>query len=283
MTSNRRSRIIRGLKTGWLESGSSDKPILLLLHGYPDGPAIWDRQDTYFNDRFQVIRPETRGVLDSERATRLSRMSTEALAFDILEILKAVDPSAQRPVFCAGHDMGAAVAWTLAPLLGTRLKGLIAVNGLSTTQMLRRLFRPSQIKKSWYMFLMQTPVLPEVITTLVPSLVQRFAYAIGDLAPQDRPEIQAQDCKYPLNQYRAFVRELPKLLLNPAPKLTCPVMVLWGSDDAFVLPPTLDELEPYARKVEVRILKGNHWIFRSEAAKVNPLIDDFTRRSWAGV
>ena len=275
----RRTRIIRGLKTGWLESGPQDKPLLLLLHGYPDGPAIWERQEVHFRDHFQVIRPEMRGVLDSEPAKRLGRMSTQALAFDILEVLKQVDPASSRPVFCMGHDLGAALAWTLSPLLGERLKGLITVNGLSTTQMMHRLFRPAQLRRSWYMFDKQAPVLPEKVTYFFPSLVQRLAYALGDLEPADRPALDGREARYPLNQYRAFVRELPKLLLNPSPKLHCPLLVIWGSEDAFVLPPTLDELEPYARQIEMRILQGNHWIFRSQATKVNALVEDFARRA----
>ena len=153
----------RGLPTGWLESGNPTGPILFCLHGFPDDPTIWDRQAEAFKNDFQILRPFARGISPSEPSSVLSRYSTKAFALDCLSILKQIDATGKRPVVLLGHDLGAAHAWQLAPLLGPRLKGLVIFNGASLPQMAKRLRSSRQILKSWYIFAMQIPWLPETV------------------------------------------------------------------------------------------------------------------------
>src|SRR5687768_17405783 len=116
---------IRGLKTAWLSAGSPDKPIMLLIHGYPDTPESWDFQIAHFQETYQVIAPYARGARPSEKATDLKRYTLDAVSLDLLQILQEVDPEKKRQVVVVGHDIGGPPAWRLAPLLGNRLKALI--------------------------------------------------------------------------------------------------------------------------------------------------------------
>jgi pimeloyl-ACP methyl ester carboxylesterase len=67
--------------------------------------------------------------------------------------------------------------------------------------------------------------------------------------------------------------------MRQLPRLRTPVLLLWGSRDAFLLPPTAEEWEPFAADVTTRILPAGHWIHRERAAEVNRLIDDFFART----
>ncbi len=267
---------LRGLETGWLEGDAPTKtaPILCFLHGFPDTPSSWDRQLTYFSDRHQVIAPFARGAGSSEAAPTLDRYREGSTTLDLLQILKAVDPSGKREIRLVGHDLGAVAAWNLAPLLGDRLKGMAIVNGLSLVQMFRRRTRVKQLMKSWYIYAFQIPRLPEFLARRFPESCLRLAHTIGQLPVADRPEIEGlMDGSLP--HYRAFAREFPWLGRRQTTKLEAPVLVLWGSEDAFLLPPEWNELTPYTAHPTSRVIQGNHWVHRERAADVNEALERF--------
>ena len=101
------STTARGLKTAWLQYGSSEKPILLMLHGYPDSPECYRHQTQYFKKDFQVVIPYVRGCGPSESSKKLDRFRLDALATDTLEVLLNVDPKSKRKVYLMAHDLGA--------------------------------------------------------------------------------------------------------------------------------------------------------------------------------
>lgn len=267
---------LRGLDTAWLEEDapSADAPILVFLHGFPDTPASWDRQMAHFASRHQVIAPFARGAGSSEEAPTLDRYREGSTTLDLLQILKAVDPTGKRDVRLVGHDLGAVAAWNLAPLLGDRLKAMVIVNGLSLVQMFRRKGRLRQQMKSWYIYAFQIPKVPEFFARRFPESCLRLAHAIGKLPQTDRPEI-AEPLHGSIPHYRAFAREFPWLGSRPTTKLKAPVMLLWGSEDAFLVPPKWDELTPYTALPVSRVIQGNHWVHREKAAEVNQALDRF--------
>jgi pimeloyl-ACP methyl ester carboxylesterase len=276
-----RTEPFRGLETAWLESGSPGSPILLLLHGFPDSPLTWEAQVAHFATRFQVIRPYARGAYPSAAARSLARYGTQAGALDLLQILGQIDPLGERKVFCVGHDLGAVHAWAVASLLGSRLQRLVLVNGMGLPTMLTRWTRVRQHLKSWYIYGMQVPGLAELALQVAPHRMLRLAHQLGALPVEKRlsPIRIREWTLHPLRQYRQFVREIPTTAMRQLPRLRTPVLLLWGSRDAFLLPPTAEEWEPFAADVTTRILPAGHWIHRERAAEVNRLIDDFFART----
>jgi len=267
---------IRGLRTAWQRLGNPEKPILLFLHGFPDSPETWEFQVEHFRNDFDVVCPYTRGAGPSEPAIDSARYGLQASALDLLQILDEVDPSGERDVYCVGHDLGAVHATNLANYLGSRLKGLVLMNGLPLPVMARRMDRPKQLLKSWYIFAFQVPKVPELLLAKFPEFFLNVAHR-GGKAPL-KPE-QVTDCLVaPLEQYRAFVKELPQSF-EPIPDLPCPLLVLWGEDDDFLLPPRTEEFTSFASHLTCRILPGNHWVHRANPARVNRLLGDFFAKS----
>ncbi len=276
-----RQETIRGLKTAWLEAGPNDAPILVFLHGFPDTAACWDKQIGVFSNNYRVIAPFLRGSDQSEAGAALDRYSPDAVALDVLAILSEIDPGHKQKVFCIGHDLGAVHAWHLAGLLQDRAGGVVILNGLTIRQMLARWKHPRQLAKSWYIYLMALPVIPELLVRAAPSRLRTLAYTLGGLPKDGRPADSGSPATdrgamlRPLNQYRAFLRAVPRLAGRRRQRLDCPVLVLFGEDDAFLSPPTLDELSPDARRLTVRIIPGNHWLHRDQPERVNTLLGRF--------
>jgi pimeloyl-ACP methyl ester carboxylesterase len=272
-----RTEIFRGLATSWWEAGDPANPILLFLHGFPDSPETWEAQVAYFRERYHVICPFARGAGPSEESDELSRYGTDASALDMLQLLAKIDPSGQRPVWIVGHDLGAVHAWSLAPLLGSRLRGVALINGLGLAPMLSRWKRPKQHGLSWYIYAMQIPGLAETMIRLTPQRMLALAHRLGTLPLAQRPDgtKAVEWTMHPLRQYRQFVREIPRTALRQLPRLQAPLLLLWGSRDAFLLPPTKEEWETFASDVTTRILPAGHWVHREKAAEVNRLLGGF--------
>lgn len=274
----------RGLTTCWWEAGNPADPILLFLHGFPDDAGTWDGQVAHFRESFHVLCPYVRGARPSAEAERLARYGTESCALDSLQMLAQADPSGQKPVYVVGHDLGAVHAWHLASLLGPRLQRLILINGLGLGPMLMRWSKVRQHVRSWYIYGMQLPGVAETLLRVTPRRMLRLAHDLGRLPEEKRPEVDnpLDVAMQPLRQYRQFVREIPATARRRLPRLQAPVLLLWGSRDAFLLPPTAEEWEPFAADVTTRILPTGHWPHREAAGQVNRLLDNFMARSPRG-
>ncbi len=268
---------LRGLRTAWWRSGNSSHPILLFLHGFPDSPETWQFQAEHFQSRYEVICPYTRGAGPSENSSKKDRFGLKASALDLLQVLNRVDPEGKRPIYCVGHDLGAVHASNLALYLGDRLKGLVLMNGLPLPVMARRINRPHQLFKSWYIYFFQMPRVPELAVKFFPKTLLRVAHQLGEIPESIAlQKEQVQEClEAPLQQYREFAKELPRALRNPVPSVNCPVLVLWGEKDAFLAPPNYEEFRPFAAHFTCRILPGNHWLHRVDPQRVNRLLGEF--------
>lgn len=266
---------IRGLETAWLEGGQPNGPIMLFLHGYPDGPESYDLQFSHFASDYHIVAPYLRGCLPSEKHCATDRYGHFAQALDFMEILKLADPGQKKMIVLVGHDLGAAHAWFLAPLLGTRLAALVIMNGMSVYQMADRLTAASQLIKSWYIYPMLLPKLPKIFLRRFSGQVLNFAYSQGGL--KNRPDIKASLLAVvnPAEQYRALLKDYLKTRSEARKKIKAPVLVVWGKNDRFLNSPKKVEFAKDADDVTVRLLPCNHWVHREQPALVNDLLEDF--------
>ncbi len=268
---------IRGLQTAWLQSGSSTQPILLLLHGYPDGPEIWDGLEAKFNEQFQVIRPYGRGTSHSAPSPDLRRYGTHAEVLDLFAILREVDPKQSRKVVVVGHDLGGILAWALAGQLENQLGGLVVFNSLSLQQAIVKLKNPRQLFRSWYVGLLQIPRMGQFVGTFLGRQLHHYAYTLGGLSTNLQPDRASisRNATHAANRYRALLREGIASSRAPAIRVKQPVLVVCGNRDPFVLPPTIDEVESQAVSPEIRILEAGHWPFLEQPASIHSLLVRF--------
>jgi pimeloyl-ACP methyl ester carboxylesterase len=263
----------RGLPTAWLDNQRPNKPVLIFIHGFPDSAECWDKQFAELDADFRIIAIQVRGVGGSVAPRGdLSRYRPEAVTLDILDILEH-EGLGKASVQIVSHDLGVVHAYHLAETLGPKAVSLTIINGLTVQQLAYRLKNPIQLRKSYYIFFFQLPWLPERI------LGKAFfakAHRIGGLSEENYPpHVPKEELHNALNQYRAFVRhELPKTPSKRS-KLPCRTLVIWGKDDAFLVPPSFEEFRRYFANATIRILHGNHWLHRQEPATVNPLIREF--------
>lgn len=276
MSLRQKNATLRGLSTGWWSSSepAPGKPILFFIHGFPDDAESWRPQFELFEQAgYPVIAPYLRGCGPSEPASDRVRYSRDAVVLDHLEILREECRTwGEREVVVIGHDIGGMHAWTLARMLGPRLKGLVLVNAPDVGQLLRRVTRPKQVAKSSYIPVFLVRGIADRWFGPEADRSVRFARKKGGLT---QPLPLPGDVSSLLEHYRAAFRDFRRVLFQKPDLVRAPVLAIAGKDDAFLEVPTQQEFKGYADKVELRVLEGNHWLQIEQKDQVHRLIQRF--------
>ncbi len=265
--------------------GEPGRPVLLFLHGFPEGAWVWDPLLLHFsqpeNGGYRCVAPNLRGYERSSAPQDVKAYRAKHLVQDIVALIDATCGSAHGPSPLAAliaHDWGGAVAWSLANQHPDRLRQLVIINSPHPGPFLRALQSdPAQQAASAYMnFLVQ----PEAAAQLAAKDFQRlFGFLTGRdtslpslsvLATPDAPhgaahwltpEVQAKyrqvwqhGLQGGLNYYRASPLR-PASATDPgasavqippeALRIDMPTLVLWAQDDVALLPCLTEGLDAH--------------------------------------
>jgi pimeloyl-ACP methyl ester carboxylesterase len=261
--------------------GPAGSPVVLLLHGFPEFWYGWRRQIAPLAAAgFRVIVPDQRGYNLSSKPPGVRAYALTELASDVIAI---ADQLGQEKIFLAGHDWGAAVAWSTALVHPERIAKLVVLNVPHPSVMRKFLStRPRQLLRSWYMFLFQLPWLPEM-------LFSAFHYHLGarsllrssrpgtfspeDLAQYRSAWSQPGALTAMINWYRAVFRTQGKF---PDKTVRVPTRILWGQLDDFLLTEMAHESLGYCTGGELfTFANASHWLQHEEHVRVSELLVEF--------
>lgn len=265
-------------------SGPPDGPVVVLLHGFPEFWYSWHKQiEPLATAGFRVIVPDQRGYNKSSKPRGAASYALTELTSDVLAI---ADQLSQDHIFLAGHDWGAAVAWSAALLHPQRIAKLAILN-VPHPSVMRRYLNTNrrQLRRSWYMFLFQLPWLPEAAFSAfnfrlgVRSLVRSSrpnTFSAEDLAQYRAAWSQPGALTAMINWYRAAFRYRSKF---PDSTVHVPTRILWGERDAFLLSAMAQDSLRYCDAAELyTFANATHWLQHEEPARVSELLIDFFRK-----
>jgi NAD(P)-dependent dehydrogenase (short-subunit alcohol dehydrogenase family)/pimeloyl-ACP methyl ester carboxylesterase len=255
--------------------GDPGRPVVLLVHGYPDTHAVWDEVAASLAGRFHVVRYDVRGAGASSRPFGTAPYALEHLMADLRAVLDEVSPG--RPVHLVGHDWGSIQGWEAVCTMPERFASFTSISGPCLDHVGRwmraRLARPTphdlglaagQSLRSWYVSLFQTPVLPELLWRA--GLVRPFGQALrlgeGVEPREGHPaRTMARDAAAGVGLYRANMRER---LRNPRERRTdVPTQVIVPTQDLFVSPHLVGGLGERVPDLSLRTIAARHWVPRS--------------------
>ena len=133
----RETREIAGLPVTFRRSDdwASDKPVLVLLHGFPQTHVMWQRVAQQLKDRYRLLMPDLRGYGDSSHEVgdaEHARYSKRAMAQEVVHLCDALGV---HQFFLCGHDRGGRVAHRLALDHSVRVKKLCVIDIAPTLDM----------------------------------------------------------------------------------------------------------------------------------------------------
>jgi NAD(P)-dependent dehydrogenase (short-subunit alcohol dehydrogenase family)/pimeloyl-ACP methyl ester carboxylesterase len=262
----------------------------MLVHGYPDSKEVWSEVATRLAGRFHVVLYDVRGHGRSTAPKPLrGGFTLEKLTDDFLAVADAVSPG--RPVHLVGHDWGSVQSWEFVTVRRTegRIASFTSMSGPSLDHfghwIRQRMSRPTprrvgqllgQGARSWYVYLLHTPVLPELawrgpLGRRWPRILQRAERLPGGDYPT--PSLPS-DAAHGAWLYRDNVRSR---LSHPRTDAYAhaPVQLITPLGDAFLSERLYDELERWAPQLTRRTLPAKHWIPRTRPDHVAGWITDF--------
>ncbi|WP_367322038.1 SDR family oxidoreductase [Streptomyces sp. HUAS ZL42] len=287
-----RERWVRtgGLELCVAESGDPQRPTVILVHGYPDSKEVWSEVAARLAGRFHVVLYDVRGHGRSTAPRPLrGGFTLEKLTDDFLAVADAVSPG--KPVHLVGHDWGSVQAWEFVTVPRTegRIASFTSMSGPSLDHLGhwigKRVGRPTprrvgqllgQGARSWYVYLLHTPVVPELAWR--GPLGKHWARILGRLEKVPGGAHPASslpsDAAHGAWLYRDNVRVR---LRRPRPNAYAhvPVQLITPLGDAYLSEKLYDELERWAPQLTRRTLPAGHWIPRTRPDQLSWWISEF--------
>jgi NAD(P)-dependent dehydrogenase (short-subunit alcohol dehydrogenase family)/pimeloyl-ACP methyl ester carboxylesterase len=294
-----RERRVRtgGIELCVAELGDPSAPTVVLVHGYPDSKEVWSEVAARLADRFHVVLYDVRGHGRSTAPQPLrGGFTLEKLTDDFLAVADAVSPD--RPVHLVGHDWGSVQSWEFVTVPRTegRIASFTSMSGPSLDHfghwINKRLTRPTprrvgqllgQGAKSWYVYLLHTPVLPELawrgpLGKRWPRILERVEKVPGgDYPTSSLPTDAAHGAWLYRDNVRARLRR-PR----PDAYAHAPVQLVTPLGDAFLSEKLYDELEVWAPQLVRRTLPAKHWVPRTRPDQLSAWIAEFVTATEGG-
>jgi epoxide hydrolase 4 len=274
-------------------SRGEGKPILF-LHGFPQFWFLWRAQLDDLGRDHAVYAPDLRGYNLSCKPEDPEAYRMRHLLGDLVELIGKLDLTELTLV---GHDWGGIVSWAFALKYPEMLERLVIIDAPPPFTWNRDLREsPKQRDAVNYMVELSkpTPEPEELLAAndfaLMDDLMLRIGGRGAQLSDDERAtyhEAWAQPgaLRGGLNYYRA-ARMGEQVAAGGVPEeyaakitsrtLEVPTLVIWGENDAALLPSLTRGLREWVPRVRVEIVPGaGHWVPYERPDEVNRLIREF--------
>jgi len=258
-----------GLRLAYRDSapGDTQRPVVLLLHGFPDSSAMWQAQMDFLHENgFRVIAPDTRGCGDSDIAPQRADYHFSRVLADHVALLDHLNIDRAQVV---GHDWGAVFAWLLAGHHPERVSRLVAISVGHPTAYAKAGLK--QKLAGWY-----------IVFFLMAGFAERRLLGRGRLSfegampghPQP-DEVRAR-MKAPgrltaaLRVYRANIGDI---LTGSQPRIAAPTVGIWSDGDVFLTETQMRNSDAFVDgDWHYERLSGGHWIPLEQPDRLNALL-----------
>ena len=252
-----------GVKIHYVTAGKG--PLVVMLHGFPDYSYTWRDQIPVLAKHFHVVAIDLRGYNKSDQPKGIENYAIDKLVGDVAAVLKHFK---EEKAIIVGHDWGGFIAWSFAMKHPDKTDRLIVLNLPHPKGLARELANnPQQQKNSAYAREFQKPdaakkLTPELLAFWVKEPEARKKYI-------DAFKRSSIECM--LNYYKANYPREPYKDDREFPKVKCPVLMIHGLDDPYLLPGALNDTWKWLEKdlTLVTIPKAGHFVHRDATEKVN--------------
>jgi haloacetate dehalogenase len=230
---------VNGVSINLVHGGAG--PPLLLLHGYPQTHVEWHKIAPKLADHYTVVAPDLRGYGDSEKPPApegdLSIYCKRTTAQDQVEVMEKLGFESFHVV---GHDRGARVGHRMTLDHPERVRTFTSLDVVPSQAAFDHM--DSQLSFAWFHWhLMRQPSpLPETLIgnsaqVYLDFLLEQWTAIDGSITDEayaeylrcfNNPETIRATCL----DYRGIEIDLMHDEADRGRKLTCPVLLLWGSN-----------------------------------------------------
>ena len=263
----------QGLQLHYADWGNEAAPPLILIHGGLDHCRNWDAVAKELQPHFRIVAPDLRGHGDSEWA----KGSSYSLSDNVHDLTRLMRVLNVQDAAIVGHSMGGMIALAYAGTYPDRVSRLAVLDGafLSGSQ-------PAPIAERMSRWIDQL----ERISEHEPSAFKTIEEAAQRLSARNRrltPELALHLARHGVRQNadglyrwkfdhyqraRAPYRLTPEDYADLWSRITCPTLLMWGSE-SFLPDPEAAGLLAHFRQAELVKLDGaGHWLHHDRLGEV---------------
>ena len=216
-------------------------PAVLLLHGYPQSHVEWHKVAPRLATHFSVVCPDLRGYGDSEKPPStnddLSTYCKKTSARDQMAVMRQLG---HHQFHLVGHDRGVRVGLRLALDYPDSVLSFTNLDVMPSMEAFENM--DASLAYSWFHWLLmrQPSPLPETIFSANPKLFLDFFLENWTSVPNSFTEpaykeylrcfSDPETVRAMCADYRSVTLDMEHDDADRGIKLSCPVLVLWGSN-----------------------------------------------------
>ncbi|WP_242064306.1 alpha/beta fold hydrolase [Weissella confusa] len=270
---------IDGVNIFYREMGSNNKPVMLLLHGFPSASHMFRDLMPLLSEKFRLIAPDYPGFGQSDAPLRDEFDYTFDNLADVMnKFIRQLDiPQFYLYVF----DYGAPIGFRIAKSSPDKILGIVSQNGniyeeglgekwqdrmaywahptLAKREAYKQAFAPKTIISQYLDGTMRERVSPDGYTLdIAYTQSEEYAERQSDLIFDYRINV----AKY--GEFQQYIREYrPKIL------------AVWGKNDVSFIPQGANAFKKDAKNVEIHLLDTGHFALETHAAEIAQMISNY--------
>jgi pimeloyl-ACP methyl ester carboxylesterase len=268
-----------GIELHYVTQGEG--PLMLMVHGFPEFWYSWRHQIPEFSQNYQVVAIDLRGYNDSDKPQAQSAYVMDEFVKDIEGVVHGLGFDS---CILVAHDWGGAIAWNFAYAHPNMVEKLIILNLPHPAKFSQGLSTPQQLLRSYYIFLFQFPVIPELLLQAsdyeaIARVIQgtafnKNAFTKADIEAYKDAAAKRGALTAMLNYYRNLFSQL-----KPNKNwsiLEIPTLMIWGEQDTALGKELTYGTEEYVRNLQIKYIPNSgHWVQQEQPKLVTEYMQEF--------
>ncbi|UGX97969.1 alpha/beta hydrolase [Bradyrhizobium barranii subsp. barranii] len=271
---------VDGLEVFYRRAGDPSRPTVLLLHGFPTASHMFRDLIPQLDDRYDVVAPDLPGFGMTEQPARNRFTYTFENIAQVIDRFTEVLGLDKFAIYV--FDYGAPVGFRLAVKHPERITAIVTQNGNTYLEGVSDAFVPVQAywneptqanRDALRGFLApQTTLFQYTHGVADPSRVSPDGRNLDDfyLARPGNDEIQL-DLLLDYRSNVALYDTIQAYLRQHQP----PLLVVWGKNDPFFIPPGAEAFKRDVPSADVRFVDSGHFALETHASEIAAAMRDF--------
>ncbi|KAL2742925.1 epoxide hydrolase 4-like isoform X3 [Vespula maculifrons] len=253
---------IKGVKFHYVEAGDIGKPLLLLLHGFPDCWLSWREQIPALAEYYRVVAIDLKGFGDSDKPSNKRYYKIEIIIDELKQFISTFDA---RTCSIIGHDLGGLLGWYMVALHADIICKFIAISSPHPNLYWNKISKNAVFDEKWVHF-SRLPILPEIDALKEDLSIINDTFKHLEVNNTNNEKNYVEAYKYSFSRKEDwtgainYYRNLPftRLNMNVSEQLFTRTLLIVGNEDPSVTIESIVQSSEYVEKFSVKVITGAH-------------------------